>query len=102
LGALGLGLNMAKEIGTRWDIPVVGGTSSKVAFAYVLGNRVSREVIRVQARQAFQEIQLSSSQIDECTGKRFGILNRKGLDSFFVNPSIGRRKIYEANHYPTL
>jgi allantoin racemase len=39
LGGLEPGLYAAKEIATRHGIPVVGGTSSEIAFAYLLGNR---------------------------------------------------------------
>ncbi len=39
IGGLEPGLYAAKEIGAEFGIPVVGCTSSEVAFAYVLGNR---------------------------------------------------------------
>jgi len=39
LGGLEPGLCAAKEIGTQYGMPVVGGTSSEVAFASILGNR---------------------------------------------------------------
>jgi allantoin racemase len=39
LGGLEPGLFAAKEIATPYGIPVLGGTSSEVAFASILGNR---------------------------------------------------------------
>jgi allantoin racemase len=39
MGGLEPGLYAAKEIGARFGIPVVGCTSSEVAFAYILGHR---------------------------------------------------------------
>jgi Asp/Glu/hydantoin racemase len=41
LGGLEPGLYAAKEIATPYGIPVIGGTSSEVAFASILGNRYS-------------------------------------------------------------
>jgi allantoin racemase len=38
-GGLEPGLYAAKEIGAQFNIPVVGCTSSEVAFAYILGHR---------------------------------------------------------------
>jgi Asp/Glu/hydantoin racemase len=39
IGGLEPGLYAAEEIGAQFDIPVVGCTSSEVAFAYILGHR---------------------------------------------------------------
>jgi Asp/Glu/hydantoin racemase len=41
LGGLEPGLYAAKEIATQFGIPLVGGTSSEIAFASLLGNRYS-------------------------------------------------------------
>ena len=41
LGGLEPGLFAAREIATPYRIPVVGGTSSEIAFASILGNRYS-------------------------------------------------------------
>jgi allantoin racemase len=41
LGGLEPGLYAAKQIATQYGIPLVGGTSSQVAFASILGNRYS-------------------------------------------------------------
>jgi allantoin racemase len=41
LGGLEPGLYAAKQIATQYSMPLVGGTSSEIAFASILGNRYS-------------------------------------------------------------